>query len=234
MRSCCERVAVAQGHRAVLDALVVDRQAEGRADLIVSAVALADRAALVVLGLRQHAHGFVDLARELRLAVLADQRQHRRLDRRQAGVQAQHRPLLALDLLLVIRVHEKRERRPIRARGRLDHVRHVALAAGLVEVLELLPGELRVLGQVEVAAVGDPLELRPADREQVLDIARARGVVRELVLHRGRADADDRDAGPAPDTSARALRASARTTSARRPGARRTPSPSARTRGCGR
>jgi hypothetical protein len=38
-------------------------------------------------------------------------------------------------------------------------VRHVALARRLVEVLELLPGELRVLGEVEVPAVGDALEL---------------------------------------------------------------------------
>ena len=52
-------------------------------------------------------------------------------------------------------------------------MRDVALAAGLVEVLELLAGELGVLGEVEVAAVGDALELRPADREQVLDVGGA-------------------------------------------------------------
>ena len=66
-----QRVAVAQRHRAVLDALVVDRQAERRADLVLAAVALADRAALVVLGLHRRAQRAVDLARELRLAVLA-------------------------------------------------------------------------------------------------------------------------------------------------------------------
>ena len=74
-------------------------------------------------------------------------------------MQAQHCSGLALDLLLVVGVHEKRERGPIGAGGRLDHVRYVTRAGGLVEVLELLTGELRVLGQVEVAAVGDPLEL---------------------------------------------------------------------------
>ncbi len=35
--------------------------------------------------------------------------------------------------------------------------------------------------EVEVAAVGDPLELRPADREEVFDVAGARSVVGELV-----------------------------------------------------
>src|SRR5205814_8453149 len=75
----------------------------------------------------------------------------------------------------------------------LGRVGYVGLAAGLVEVLELLPRELGMPGEVEVAAVGDPLELEPAGlaghaiaggaagREQILDVARRRGVVRELV-----------------------------------------------------
>src|SRR5439155_23885825 len=41
--------------------------------------------------------------------------------------------------------------------------------------------ELRVLGEVEVAAVGAALELGPADGEQVLDVARRTRVVAELV-----------------------------------------------------
>ena len=50
-----------------------------------------------------------------------------------------------------------------------------------VEVLELLARELGMAREVEVAAVGDPLELRPTHREQVLDVGGRRGVVRELV-----------------------------------------------------
>ena len=45
-----ERVAVAQGHGGVLGGLAVDRHPERRADLVLAAVALADRAAGVVLG----------------------------------------------------------------------------------------------------------------------------------------------------------------------------------------
>ena len=63
----------------------------------------------------------------------------------------------------------------------LDHVRHVALAGARVDVVELLARELGVLGEVEVAAVGDPLELGPAHREQVLDVGGGAGVVRQLV-----------------------------------------------------
>ncbi len=47
---------------------------------------------------------------------------------------------------LVVGVHHERERRPVCAGGRLDHMRHVALAGRLVEVLELLPGELARAG----------------------------------------------------------------------------------------
>jgi len=65
-----ERVAIAQRDRAVLEALVVDRDAERRSDLILAAVAPADRAAAVVLGLHAAAHRVIHLARQLRLAVL--------------------------------------------------------------------------------------------------------------------------------------------------------------------
>ena len=44
-----------------------------------------------------------------------------------------------------------------------------------------VPDASRVRGEVEVAAVRDALELRPADREEVLEVARRRRVVRELL-----------------------------------------------------
>ena len=69
-----------------------------------------------------------DLAGDLGLAVLAHERQHGDLHRRQARVQLQHGARLALDLLLVVGVDEERERRAVGAGGRLDDVRDVALA----------------------------------------------------------------------------------------------------------
>src|SRR6478609_9052673 len=71
-----ERVAVAQGHRAVLERLVVDRDRERRADLVLAPVALADVAAVVVLDGHPLAQLLVDRARLLGVAVLAQQRQH--------------------------------------------------------------------------------------------------------------------------------------------------------------
>ena len=230
-----QRVAVAHRDGAVLERLVVDGHAPRRADLVLAAVALADRAALVVLGLHVRCAARRAISRaDLGLAVLAHERQHGRLDRRQARVQLEHGARLALDLLLVVGVDEEGERRAVGAGGRLDDVRDVALARLLVEVLELLARVLGVLGQVEVAAVGDALELRPADREQVLDVGGARRVVAELVgLVLAQAQVVGADAELDVPVEARLLPV-ARTSAAPRRAARRTPSPSARTRACGR
>jgi len=55
------------------------------------------------------------------------------------------------------------------------------LLALLVEVGERLPAELGVLLEVEVGAVGDAHQLAPADREAVLHVGGAFGVVGQLV-----------------------------------------------------
>ena len=132
-------------------------------------------------------------------------------------MQAQHDALAPGDLLLVVGVAEEGQERAVGARRGLDHVRHVALAVGLDD-LELHARELGVLLEVVVAAVGDALELAPADREEVLEVARAARVVREL---RGvvRADADvvGRDA-VAHGTSSCAPRPSSGTTRRPAPG----------------
>ena len=72
---------------------------------------------------------------------------------------------------------------PQTGEGYLPHVssREVALARLRVLVLQVLATELRVLRQVEVAAVGDALELAPTPRVAVLDVGRAARVVRELL-----------------------------------------------------
>ena len=160
---------------------MVHGHAPGRADLVLAAVALADRPALVVLGRQAAAQLLVDLARQLGHALLVQERHHRHLHGREPRVQAQQRALAALDLLLVVGVHHERQRRAVGAGRGLDHVGHVALAGGGVHVVELLAGSVLVLGQVEVAAVGDALELRPAHREEVLDVRGRARVVRQLV-----------------------------------------------------
>src|SRR5215207_6530122 len=113
-----ERVAVAQGDRLVLERLVIDGDAERRADLVLAAVALADRAALVVLALHPRAlERGVDLARDLGVAGLAQQRQHGDLDRRDRRVELEHGALLAAELVLVVGVAQERQHRAADAGG---------------------------------------------------------------------------------------------------------------------
>src|SRR5262249_33673533 len=109
----------------------------------------------------------------------------------------EHDARLALDLLLVVRVDEEGEQRAVDARCRLDHPGEVALAPLLVEVRQVLAARLGVPAEIEVAAVRDPLELRPAEREGVLDVDARLGVVGELVgAVRSEAEAVVRDAEP--------------------------------------
>src|SRR5581483_4555799 len=174
-------VAVAERHGAVLDRLVVDRDAERRSDLVLTAVAATDRARLVVLHREVRAELRVDLLRLLGVAALPEKREHGGLHRREARVEAEHGARLALDFVLVVRVDQERERRAIGASGGLDDVWDEALPRLVVEVREVLAAPLGMLPQVEVGAVRDAFELRPPERELVLDVGAAARVVRELV-----------------------------------------------------
>src|SRR5437764_525182 len=69
-----QAVAITQGHGAVLERLMIDRHRPRSPDLVLAAIAAADRATLVVLGLDPVAQLQVQLARQLGLAILADQR----------------------------------------------------------------------------------------------------------------------------------------------------------------
>ena len=110
------------------------------------------------------------------------QRQDRDLDRRELGMKVQHHALLALHLFLVVGVDEKRQRAAVGAGRRLDDEGNHLLLALLVEVFERLAAELGMLLQIEIGAVGDPFELAPTHRKQILDVGGALGVVRQLVF----------------------------------------------------
>src|SRR5919201_305885 len=177
----CQRIAVPHRHRLVVQRLLVDREGERRADLVLRPVAPADRPAVVVLHAGAAAQLLVQGPGSGRhLLALTDQREHRRGHGRHLGMQAQDDALAVGDDLLVVRVDEQRDEDPLDAHGRLDHVRHVPLAVGPY-VLELRGRELGVLRQVIVAPVRNALELGPTDRIQVLDVTRRLRVVRPLL-----------------------------------------------------
>src|SRR5215207_739312 len=159
-------VPIADRDRLVLERLEVDGDRERRADLVLAAVAATDRLRLVVVDHVALTEGLADLVGERGQRVPARQREHGHLVRRDAGVEAQHRAVLAADHVLVVGRQEERSHRARRAGRRLDDVRGVARARHLVEVVEALTRAGCVGLEVEVRALGDPLELVEAPREQ--------------------------------------------------------------------
>ena len=78
-------VAVAQGDAMVFQRLVVDGQANGGAQGVLTAVALADGVFFVVLGEETESKAVLDLAGQFGEAVLFDQGQQGHLDRGDEG-----------------------------------------------------------------------------------------------------------------------------------------------------
>src|SRR5947209_7277368 len=91
--------------------------------------------------------------------------------------------------LFVVCIDQKRQRRAGQAGGGLNHARPDVLLLLLVEERQTLAAALLMLPEIPAgvvgtfAAIGNTLELAPAfaEREAVLDVRSALGVVRQLV-----------------------------------------------------
>ena len=97
-------------------------------------------------------------------------------------MKTKHDAGLAAHLVFVVRIEQTGDHDPVNAGRRLDHIRQIALVGLRVQVGEILAGPLLVLPQVVVGAIGDALQLSPAEREEVLHVGGRLGVVGELVL----------------------------------------------------
>jgi hypothetical protein len=221
------------GHRAVVEGVEVEGDAQRRADLVLAPVALADRLGDVELEHELAAQRVGQLRAGSTSSGFFD-RGSTATCREPAGVQLEHHPGLAAHLLLVVGVDEEGERGAGRAGRRLDHVGEEALVGVLVEVAEVLARVLGVLAEVEVGAVGDPLQLVPIPGEGVLDVHGAGRVVGQLVLVVG-PDPQVGRGHPQIGVPVAALLLPVLEPPVGSPRVdRRTPSPSARTRGSGR
>ena len=85
-------------------------------------------------------------------------------------MEPEHDPLLPFHHLLVVGVREHDQHGTGKPGGCLNDVGYVALVAHLVEVGEVLAGELGVALQIVVGAVVDSFQLLPAEGELVLDV----------------------------------------------------------------
>src|SRR5215208_3632132 len=111
-------VAVADGDGLVFERLVVDGDAEGRADLVLARVELADAARVVVDGAHRGLQLRLDgLRHRDDLGLVLGQREHGDLDGRQLRVELEDDSLLALvGRALGVGVHQEGEERAVDAR----------------------------------------------------------------------------------------------------------------------
>ena len=156
----------------------------GSTDLVLTAVALADGAGIVVV----HHEVLAQLIADLHglVAQLLAQGQDSALIGSQSRVQVQDGAdvLLALavgQVLLVVGLAQEGQSHTVTAQRRLDDVGDVVLVGLAVEILEALAGGLLMAAQVVVGAVCDAPQLAPVgEREGVLDVGGSAAVEGQL------------------------------------------------------
>ena len=172
-------IAFAHGDGARRLGAEIDGYAEGRAYFVLTAIAFADGTGEVVCaGYAAFAHGAIQVVGAFRQRFL--QRKHGGFVRRDCGRKAHDRARFFFELFFVVCVAKHGKKRSARAERRLDDVRHIRFACNGVGVVQLFARELGVFFKVVIGAVGYAPKLAPAEREQVLEIARRLGVERQL------------------------------------------------------
>ena len=162
---------------------MIDGDAVGRSDGILSAIALADGVFLVVLAVEVEAQVVDDFTSLFGQSVFLHQRQHGQFHGRERSRQFQNGARFAVfELFLVVGVAHDREEHPIDAYRGLDDVGHVALVSLRVEILDLLAREFLVLREVEIRARVDAFHLLETEGHLELDVGGGVGVVRQLVV----------------------------------------------------
>src|SRR5947199_4079044 len=105
------RVALADRHLLVVERYEVDRHAERRSDLVLTAVSPADRLRLIVRGHERRPDLRPHLARERHKALVLRQRKDGHFVRGEMRTEAEHNARALLDGFLVVRGAEDRVRR---------------------------------------------------------------------------------------------------------------------------
>ncbi len=173
-------VAHTDGDSLILCGLEIVGQAERCADLVLSAIALADIAAVVKLAVVAPAELLVDLKSVF--GKLLGEGKDTDLDGCQRGMEAHNGTLVAaLELLFVVSCAQECQGDTVCAQGRLDNVRDVAGLLLVVKVGQILTGGVLVLGQVIVCPVRDAPQLAPAEGEQELDVRGSLGIEGKLL-----------------------------------------------------
>ena len=163
----------------VLQGIEIEGHAVGRAHLVLPAVPFADATRVVVFHRKQTLDALVQPERLP--GQLLGQGQHRHLHRSQAGVQRQHHALFAAHHLFPIGIGHEGQGQAVYPQCRLDDVGQILFAGLRVGISQFLAGVVLVLGQVEIAPVGDPPQFSPTEGKAVLDVGGGLAVVGKLL-----------------------------------------------------
>ena len=174
-------IAVADGDGIIFQRIEVDSDAERCSDLILTAVAFSDRACLVVSDHEFFREFLIHFARLFGKVFL--QRQDGRFVSREGGVEVHDGTYFAaFEFFFLVRFAKDSQHESVGADGVFHDVGDILLVGDGVEVIHILARIFLVAGEVVIGAVVDAVEFRPADREEVLDIAGRFRVMREFVV----------------------------------------------------
>ena len=167
----------------------VQRDAERSADLVLTAIALADGSGLVVVHHEVLGQLVVQLHGRAGENLLLAQGQDGRLERRQRGVEVHDHADVVLAVLilthdfLIVSVAQDGQHAALHTQRRLDDIGdilHHILALALA-VDQLLAADVGVLGQVVVGTIGHAPQLAPAEGEQELKVRGSLGIEAQLL-----------------------------------------------------
>ena len=176
-------ITVTQSHAVVFQSLMVYSYAVRSTNGILTAVTLADGVFLVVLAMEVELQVVDDFACLFGQSVFLYQRHHSQLHRSQGSGKFQYYARFTiLQLLFTIGSRHDAEEHAVYTNRGLDDVRGIAFVGFRVEILDVLAGELLMLGQVEIRTAVDAFHFLEAEGHQELDVRSRIGVVSQLVV----------------------------------------------------
>ena len=169
------------------DGVEVQSYAEGSADLVLAAVTLADGTGLVVIAHELLGKLLIQLQSGAGEDLLLAQRQDSALEGSQSGVQVHNGAHIVIALLVlaydlfVVSVAQDGQNGALNAQRGLNNIGNIVLVSFLIVVAQILAGDILVLGQVIVGAVGNAPQLTPAEGEEELKVSGGLGVEAQLL-----------------------------------------------------
>ena len=177
------RVAETDRDGVIAHRVVIDRDAVGRPDGILTAVTLTDGVLLVVLAAEVEAQHVEDLFGLLGQPIFANKGQNGQLNGRQRGGELQYDAGVApFEGLFGVCPGQYAEEQAVDTDRGFDHIGRVARPQLCIEILYLLAGELLVLRKVEIGAAVNPFHFLESERHLVLDVRSCIGIVSQLFV----------------------------------------------------